>query len=156
MVSKRTAFLICALLIAIVLPTKALQSSETRPEKFNLSLPNLQIGSVERIAEFNVTVFHGFVVAVPRIPNGWCMHIDLPLQWKTVVTAGCIIGVAALTSDKTSYFKDFLVVEQSDPGEYPIVVNIEIKTETYNRESGLTKKQYNFTTKDVRLTKISP
>jgi len=154
MVSRRTIFLICTLLIAVLLPNGGLQSAEAHSERLSLSLPSLTIESAERIVEFNVTIFHGLVVAAPKIPNGWYVHIDLPLQWKTVVTAAHAIGVAALTSHETDYFNDFLIIEPSDPGEYPISVNVRIKTEIYKRESGITKKQYNFTTKDVRLTKV--
>lgn len=156
MASRRIAFLIPFVLLTIFLPYGELQGVESSPEKFGLSVPSLKIEKAERVVEFNVTIFHGLVVAAPKISYGWYMHIDLPFQWKTIVTAGRIIGVAALTSEQTSYFNDFLIIEPSDPGEYPISVNMEIKTETYNRESGITKKEYSFTTKDLRLTKVGP
>jgi hypothetical protein len=145
---------IWALLIGALLTTTEARAIETR-ERLSLSVPNLQIGKRERIVEFRVTIAQGSVASVPRIPPGWFLHIDLPFQWKTVVTAGSVIGVADLTSNKVEYFNDFLIIV---PEQHPdlLSVEVEIVTNTFvETMSSINEKRRLFEMKDLKLKKAT-
>jgi len=124
-------------------------------ERFSLSLRNLEIQREERIVQFRVTITHGFVTSVPRLRPGWFIHVDLPLQFKTVVTAGSIIGVADLTWHETKYFNDFLIIEASEDEEDLLSVEVEIVTNTLveTRDSFI-KRSYLFNKKELELRKL--
>jgi hypothetical protein len=141
-------------LIGLLLVPHNSSGDQRRIERLNLSVPYLKIQKEERIVEFRVSVFHGFVVAIPDIPPGWSVDVDLPYQWKTVLTAVRIIGAAGLTWEETAYFNNFLMIEKLTNQEEPLFIEVEIKTETYERGAGITTKRYLFPMKDLTLTSL--
>jgi hypothetical protein len=143
---KKLSVCIWILIAAIFILRSDIESAETKTEKFSLSVPNLKVEKDDRIAQFKVTILQGFVVSIPRIPPGWFMAIDLPFQWKTVATAGIVVGVAALPKGDIKYFDDFLIVETLARQEYPLSVEVEIMT--------LNEKHYVFKMNELILRKI--
>jgi len=150
MITMKTKKCVWILLIGALL----ISSEAKCVERLSLSIPNLRIERKERIVEFRVTILQGSVASIPRIPPGWFMHIDLPFQWKTVVTAGSVIGVADLTSNEVKYFDDFLIIAAEQQEEL-LSVEVEIVTGTLAETmDSIIQKRYLFKMKELKLKKL--
>jgi hypothetical protein len=124
-------------------------------EKYTLSAPDIKLEELERIVEIKLTILHGFIVSVPRIPPGWYLHIDLPAQWETDLSAGSIIGVAGLTNKEVNFFNDFLVIERTGDQEPPLSIDLDIITETLTKtRDAVNKKKHSFSLKNLTLHKL--
>ena len=139
---------LCVCVVVICVLCQNVEGAKNDIKRISLSLPDMKIGEGDRISEFKATILNGSVVSVPRIPDGWFFRVDLPYQWKTVVTAGRIIGAAALTSDEVSYFKDFLIIEVDEDEE--IAIDVEVSIERY-QEGRTLKKWLHFDMKDLSM-----
>jgi hypothetical protein len=144
---------VCLLLLLVlgfvVLSTQI--SAQERFPKYRLSVPDFKIGANERVDGFTITVKYGDIIAVPRIPTGWSMHIDNSPAWKTVVSASISLGVAALTHKETDFFNNFLIIQSNDK-DFPMLVEADITT----YEMGSSEKQTHraFKNTDLRLEPI--
>jgi len=149
-VVRRPWIYIFVLLVFAISPSRNIQCANSEVKRVSVSVPDIKIEKTDRIVEYKVTILYGFVVSVPRIPPGWFLRIDLPLQWKTNVMAGSIIGVADLNGDETGYFNDFLVLEYS--GHEGQELNVEAEV-TVNAHTG-SKKVLRFGMEELRIKRI--
>ena len=133
----------------LLLPAQV--SAQERFPEYSLSVPNFKIGPNERVDGFTVTVTYGDVISVPRVPNGWSMHIDNSPIWKTVVSASASLGVAALTDKETDFFNNFLIIQCND-NDFP--VRVEADVTTYEMGNSVKQTHRAFKNTDLRLESI--
>ena len=116
---EKKLIVVCAaiLLIAFVVPVPDCSGVEF--ERYKLSLPDLDIQETERIDSFTIVISYGDVIALPRIPIGWSIHIDNAPLWKTTVNGSISVGAAALTRKEVDYFKEFMVIQRNNK-ELPV------------------------------------
>lgn len=116
---EKKLIVVCAaiLLIAFVVPVPVCSGVEF--ERYKLSLPDLDIQETERIDSFTIVISYGDVIALPRIPIGWSIHIDNAPLWKTTVNGSISVGAAALTRQEVDYFREFMVIQRNNK-ELPV------------------------------------
>lgn len=119
-------------------------------ERYRLSLLDLDIQETERIDSFTVSISHGDVISLTKIPAGWSIHIDNAPPWKTTVSGSISVGAAALTRQEVGFFKHFLVIQRKDKG-WPVLVEATVASFF---EKNLSRRTREFKHADINLQPI--
>jgi hypothetical protein len=98
-------------------------SHRARRQTFSVSIPNLPVGTKERIVGFEIHVSSGRTAALPNIPIGWNLSVDNDPSWKTELEASSRVGASALAP---GFFRNFLCIEKNESLGLPFGIAGEI------------------------------
>ncbi|MGB9234562.1 MAG: hypothetical protein WCC04_09120 [Terriglobales bacterium] len=92
-------------------------------QMISISIPSLHLAPKERVVGFELHIKAGRIAKLPNVPSGWNISIGNDPSWNTDIEGTMIVGAAALDS---SFFRDFLTVEKSEPLGVPFDVRGEV------------------------------
>ncbi len=98
-------------------------SHEPRRQTLCVSIPNLQVGSKERVVGFEIHIASGRIAALPNIPIGWNVFVDNNPSWTTEIKASSKVGAAAVAP---GFFREFLFIEKDESLDVPFQISGEI------------------------------
>lgn len=147
---KREGFIFCALGLVFLLGLGLLllhASHEARRQTLCVSIPNLQVGTKERVVGFEIHVASGRIAALPNIPVGWSVSVENNPSWTIEIKASSKVGAAAVAP---GFFREFLLIEKDESLDVPFQISGEIVvTEDFATERRIQIGMKDFTIKQT-------